>query len=710
MPRSDKPPDQSSRLRRRAEELLRQRPDVDWKIKNDVLELIYELEIHQAELEIQNEELRRAQQELSALHSEYVDLYEFAPCGYVTLDSKGIITRCNLTGVTLLRCEKKRIKGTGLSSFVMPEGRDDYWAALKRAESSGEKQSVELKLIGAGKEPRWVLADIRADRTESGVTSQWRLALVDIAEKKQAAEALREIEERWQFALEGAGDGVWDWNPQTDEVLYSRQWKAMLGFEEQEIGNALSEWDRRVHPEDRPRVSEEISKHFSGKTDVYVSEHRLECKDGSYKWILDRGKVIRWTENGLPLRVIGTHTDIHERKKAEAERIQLEQRLQQARKVESLGRMAGAIAHSFNNMLGAAIGNLEMALDDVPQGAVLETYLNEAMGASVQAARISRFMLTYLGQTGGKMELIDSAGAVREACSLLSPSLPANVRVKAELPPLGPLVEADGAHLTQILINLITNAAEAVGERAGEVAVTLEVVPGTGIGELQLLPVGWEPRAGEYACLSITDTGCGIDPENLDRIFDPFFSTKFAGRGLGLAVVSGLMRTLEGAIAVESHPGRGSTFKLFFPVSRQERPASQTDGILLTPSAIAGGGLVLVVDDEAMVRSMAESMLTRKFGYEVVTACGGVEALEIFSARKDEICLVLLDLSMPGMNGWETLSALRAIRPDTPVILASGYDETQVMCSEHAERPQAFLHKPFGANDLKSALVAAQRM
>ncbi len=210
-------------------------------------------------------------------------------------------------------------------------------------------------------------------------------------------------------------------------------------------------------------------------------------------------------------------------KQAEEERMQFEHRLQQAQKAESLSRMAGAIAHNFNNMLGAAIGNLEIALDEVSQGSELQTCISEAMKASHRAAEISRFMLTYLGQTTGKAEPVDPAEASREACALLAGSIPPNVHLKAELPSLGPPIKADGAHLTQILTSLIANAVEAIGEGEGEISLAVHAVPGIDVRESRFFPLGWKPKAKAYACFSVVATGCGMDSSTLDRIFDPFF-------------------------------------------------------------------------------------------------------------------------------------------------------------------------------------------
>jgi two-component system cell cycle sensor histidine kinase/response regulator CckA len=224
---------------------------------------------------------------------------------------------------------------------------------------------------------------------------------------------------------------------------------------------------------------------------------------------------------------------------------------------------------------------------------------------------------------------------------------------------------------------------------------------------LHIFPADWKPARGTYACLEVSDTGSGINPEQLDLIFDPFFSTKFPGRGLGLAVVLGAVRSYGGAIAVGSEPGHGSVFRVFLPVVEQcPQPLQQTETAVFRP--IIGSGLVLFVADEAQLRNMAEDMLVPS-GFRVITARHGFEALEIFSMRRDDLSLVILDLTMPGMNGWETMEALRALRHDIPVVLASGYDEAKVMEGEHAELPQAFLHKPYDMVKLKAALVASLR-
>ncbi len=438
---------------------------------------------------------------------------------------------------------------------------------------------------------------------------------------------------------------------------------------------------------------------FEGRTGLPLTVE-VVARGGDRRTVILHKSAYKDLE-GEVLGLVGTLTDITERKRAEEEKARLEQRLQQAQKAESLGRMAGGIAHQFNNILSAVMGNLELALLDMSKPSA-PAKVSEALKASLRAADISRFMLTYIGQTATRKEPHDLVEATKEALFLVSASLPNNVHLRTEFPPRGAIVNTDGVQIKQILTNLTENAVEALGGQDGEVMVAVDIMTVDRLRGLRLFPLDWEPKSESYAVLSVSDTGCGMPETDLVKIFDPFYSTKFPGRGLGLPVVLGLMRAHDGAIEVSLEAGRGAIFRLFFPLQAEE-PFLPVEDDAPVWEPTESRGLVLVIDDDPMVREMAAAMLMI-LGYEAAPAADGVEALEIFRSRREEFRLAILDLTMPGMNGWETLRELRALRPDFPVILSSGYDEAQTMESVHLDRPEYFLHKPYLLRDLEEAL------
>ncbi len=389
------------------------------------------------------------------------------------------------------------------------------------------------------------------------------------------------------------------------------------------------------------------------------------------------------------------------------ERASMEQKRQQIIKAESLNRMAGSIAHHFNNMLSIVIGNLELALTDSPLGAVgaekPPDYLNEAMEGARRAAEMSAFILAYTGRLQQKMEVHDLSEVCQGIVAGLKETMPSGIRLVTDSPVSFELPARVAPDLVrQALAHLVANAREAMVDEEGEIRVSVITVKGMDISTTAVWPPDWKPGAEEYAAIQVTDTGCGIRAEDLGKVMDPFFSTKFTGRGIGLSVVLGIAQAHQGAVTVESEPGVGSTFQVLFPLADQETKSGR-DKVIEPAASLETGGRILLVEDEEMVRNMIAAIL-RRLGFDVLIARDGMEALDTFRSRLDEIRLVITDLTMPRMNGWETLAALRAIRPDIPVILASGYDEAHVMASDHAEKPQAFLYKPFEIETLRKTL------
>jgi len=296
-------------------------------------------------------------------------------------------------------------------------------------------------------------------------------------------------------------------------------------------------------------------------------ELQLVHKDGSPLTVLIEGRI----QNDIDGRFIQAHCvlyNITERKREEEERMRIEQRLQQAQKAESLRRMAGAIAHHFNNILEVVMGSLELTLLEVKPGGDIETWIRHAVEAACRAAEISRLMLVYLGQTPVKRESVDLARSMEEAVSRLRASIPENVHLKVQVPHTKPIVLADRGHIEQILNNLVANAAESIGEAEGHVTLSVNVMDADEIRKSRCFPLDWAPKENTYAGLSVSDTGCGLDRETQEMIFDPFFSTKFTGRGLGLPVVLGLVSVYEGAITIESRPDQSTTFTVHLPLPK----------------------------------------------------------------------------------------------------------------------------------------------
>jgi PAS domain S-box-containing protein len=462
---------------------------------------------------------------------------------------------------------------------------------------------------------------------------------------------------------------------------------------------------------DDPNVTEDVkSKLQRGETVYYESPFDFEKVQSAGLYRTTRSGITHLSilitllkpNNSLDLSgYLVIIQDITQKKQYETKRLLYEHRLQQLQKAESLSRMAGAVAHNFNNQLQAVIGNLELAMEEQPQDS---KHLAGALIAAQKAAGVSSMMLAYRGQLPGKQALLDISDVCRQSLPLLQTATPNHVIIEADIPACGPVIRASASQIHQTLTNLIANASEAASENPNTVTLTVKTVSRDQIPATRRFPVDWIPRDIDHACLEVTDTGSGIAEKDLEKIFDPFYSTRFYGRGMGLSVVLGIVSAHAGGIVVESEPGRGSIFRIFLPVSMETIPLHQMKTISASQFVISG--TVLVIEDEEPVRNLAAIMLAR-LGFMVLEATDGIEALELFQLHRDEIRCVFSDLTMPDLDGWGLLSALRKLSPDIPVILCSGYDEAKVMSGEHTELPDAFLGKPYRFQELRNAVCQA---
>ena len=393
--------------------------------------------------------------------------------------------------------------------------------------------------------------------------------------------------------------------------------------------------------------------------------------------------------------------NVTEHKEAEARQIEHEAQMRRIEKADSLQRMGGAIAHLFNNQFQVILGNLEMLLSDTPEDTTAQQYISCAMQAARRSAEVSGLLLTYLGQGSCRSELLDLSAVCRDHIAGVQADLPAVIALETDFLPEGPIVQAYPAQLQQILTNLIQNSCEAIGGESGRISVATKTIKAAAIPAGHVVPTDWQSTAETFACLEVTDSGCGMTAEQMNRIFDPFFSTRFTGRGLGLAVVSGLAESWNGMVGVTSTAGKGSTLRVFLPLRGDMLPRQPV--LPAEPCDLTAGWTVLLVDDDAGVRDMAAALLKR-IGLTVLAASGGKDAVALLREHHAGIDCLITDLSMPGMDGWQTLAALRLIRPELPAILSSGYDEAQVMCCTQTEQPQAFLHKPYSKAELRDVL------
>ncbi|BDU76208.1 hypothetical protein METESE_11660 [Mesoterricola sediminis] len=432
---------------------------------------------------------------------------------------------------------------------------------------------------------------------------------------------------------------------------------------------------------------------------VEAFEAQIRRGDGHFQWISLHAE--RFEQDGES-RLLSSAVDITERRRLEAERLYLEDRRNRLRKAESLGMMAGSIAHHFNNKLQVALAGIE-GLDGLPADAGAGRRLALARQALEEAVEVSQKMRISLGQVPAGRAL---AGWLPLGGALLEGS-------RNALPPGVTLVwEADGASaqvsvsedlVRQVVANLVTNAAESLREGGGVVRARIGSCEPEDIPETHRYPLGWQPRAARYAYLEVADAGCGIDPGDLDRIFDPFYSTKFTGRGLGLSVTLGVVQAYGGLMTVESHPNEGSVFRAWFPCASA---AAMAVDPAPSPEAPRPAGKILLVDDDEGLLATTQDLLAW-LGYASLPARGGREAVAAFAAHPDQFVCVITDLTMPGLDGWQTLAALRERDPALPAIVMSGYHRGQGAGAPPRDLPHVFLGKPFRLAELKAALETA---
>jgi len=565
---------------------------------------------------------------------------------------------------------------------------DRAWASelCMKATRSGEPHSLEYRMIAADGGIVW-LRDIVSVELENGRPVRFGGVMVDVSERRRAEEARHAAETQLRTVITKAPVVIFAVSIDGTVTLCEGTALGPVGVDPASlVGHSYLE-----RP---PQVRKAIREALAGRLDRCNITLRGRTFDTSFAPI--------YGENAERRGVIGVGTDITERLKAQEERDRLGAQVRHAQKLESLGVLAGGIAHDFNNLLMSILGNADLALADMRKEAPGRPQVDRIRDAGRRLSGLTQQLLAYSGKGTFVVEPLDLSLLIEEMQHLLAVGVSKKAHHRFELEPDLPAVDGDASQLGQVVMNLVTNAADALGRAGGSIAVR------TGVMEadrsyLSRAYVDEDYPEGRYVYLEVEDSGSGMSPETRGRIFDPFFTTKATGQGLGLAVVLGIVRSHHGAICVTSDPGLGTTFRVLLPCSHS---AAARPGAPPAPAAVVeGAGTVLVVDDEPDVRELAEAMLQR-LGVTTLTAADGRAALELLGSRASEVDLVLLDLTMPGLGGLEVLEQIRQIRPELPVVLMSGYSErySSSGCADHIA---GFLQKPFSVEDLSERVRAA---
>ncbi len=516
-------------------------------------------------------------------------------------------------------------------------------------------------------------------------------------EKNKAVQALLESERKFKELAELLPETIYE-SDRDGRITFANQIALKkYGYSQEDLDRGLNVMETLAFA-DREKAKENLSKLMRGGI-LPPREYTALRRDGSTFPIIIYSSTI--VSQGQIEGLRGIIVDITEQKQAEEERLKLDRQMQQAQKLESLGVLAGGIAHDFNNILTSILGNASLALEELPPLTPGRENLEGIEEAARRAADLCRQMLAYSGKGRFVIERLNLNDLIDGLVHLLKTSISKKAALNLHLEKGLPPVSGDATQMRQVIMNLVINASEAIGEQNGFVTVA------TGMMECssEYLRSCWfhEPtlEPGYYIWLEVSDTGCGMNAEVQRRIFEPFFTTKFTGRGLGLSAVLGIVRGHNGALQVESQLGKGTTFRLLFP-------AVQADAVLVRKESTQsdhwkGKGRVLLVDDEQDVRTLGQKMLER-LGFEVAVAANGFEALEIYKQRPGQFVLVLLDLTMPYLNGEETFRELCQIDPQVKVILSSGYSESEVASRFAGERLAGFIQKPYSLQELRQRL------
>jgi PAS domain S-box-containing protein len=680
-------------LRRLAEKTLKETADdtddLSEKSSEDIASLIHELRVHQIELKMQNEELRRTQGELEKTRNRYSHLYDFSPVGYFSVSEKGIITAANLTIASMVGVVRGALIGKPLTHYVLNEDQDIYYKHRRRLLETEKPQVCDLRFVKSDGHQFYGRLECVIVKNKEDELKEIRAAVNDITERKTAEEALREKTNFLDKIIESSAVSTWISDEKGTAIRANPACLKFFGATEDEVIGKYNIFKDAVIENSgfMPDIREVFGKGRPANMVIdydFGAVDHVDVKNATHK-IINSILTPIIDGNGKVTNAIVQTIDLTDIKRMERE-------LNQAQKLESIGNLAGGIAHDFNNILSSIIGFTELSLDEVKKGSNLEDNLQEIYTAGKRAKELVSQILAFARQTNEKVKPVDMGEIVRETLKLIRSSVPADIEIRKMINSDSPVI-GNWTLLQQVLMNLAANAVDAMEANGGilELTVSDVVVDQFFAKNHNLL------GPGDYVKITVSDTGAGIAPETINFIFEPYYTTKEtgSGTGLGLASVHGTVKKYGGTVMVESQPGQGSIFTILLPVSqRQEIMAPYQPEVLSR-----GSEKILLVDDELPIVKMGQRALER-LGYKVTARTSSIEALKLFQAKPNEFDLVITDMTMPNLTGEKLAIELLKIRRNIPVILCTGYSKK--ISDEKASQIgiKAFAEKPMVKSDL----------
>ncbi|MDY0360923.1 MAG: PAS domain-containing protein [Desulforegulaceae bacterium] len=557
-------------------------------------------------------------------------------------------------------------------NLIHPEDRE---SAIKTSEeylkNKPENYENEFRLKTKTGEYKWIKARVKVTEWDGNCNPVYMIGNhEDITQRKRSEILLEESKKRLSLALFGGGLGVWDWNFETGEYFFDEHWASMKGYSPCDLVPNLETWKNLIHPEDFPGVIDRLNSHLKGITEFYEAEYRMKRKDGTWVWILSKGKVFEKDKAGNPLRDCGTHHDVTEKKEYEIKQAKLEKRLQHLYKMEALGALAGGIAHDFNNILVPIVGLSEMLMEDFPEESDQYSYSREIFKSGMRGSELVKQILAFSRQSESEIIPVKFQSIINDTVKLARATIPSSIEIKTSIDKKCGYINGNPTQLHQIVMNLLVNAYHAI--ESGNGTISLGLVQRYLDGDN--LP-GVSPAPGEYAVFTVEDTGKGISSDIMDKIFDPYFTTKGndKGTGLGLSVIQGIVDEFKGCINVNSETGKGSVFTVYLPVVQKDVNIKNESGEDPEPEP-KGTENILFIDDESPITNISKATLER-LGYKVTAFNNSMEALDLFKKNPQKFDLIITDMNMPEMTGIELAGKVNLIKPGFPLIICTGFSE-----------------------------------